>query len=339
MLLRRRSAMRCNPVKTILSFAMVTMALEGCATPYHQQDERYILVTTNVNLPYWQEAQAGLADVGKLMGVKVELTGPASYSPNEELTAFQQAVGQHPAGILVSVSNPQLFKDAIDGAVAQGIPVVCVDADAPDSRRILFVGTDNFRAGQESGKRMADLLKGQGQVVIITIPGQTNLDERVRGVTEAFKKFPGIKVSQTIDDKGDPRNANDGVSALLAKKEKVDGVICLEASGGSGVAEALHRLDMTGKIAVVAFDKDPETLDAIEKGWISATIVQKPYIMAYYGLKFADDLHHNAVHEFKDWRTAPAAPLPAWIDTGTATIDKTNLAAFRGALAAHPKPL
>ena len=33
--------------------------------------------------------------------------------------------------------------------------------------------------------------------------------------------------------------------------------------------------------------------------------LQKPYIMAYYGLKFADDLHHNAVHEFKDWRTAP----------------------------------
>jgi ribose transport system substrate-binding protein len=186
---------------------------------------------------------------------------------------------------------------------------------------------------------MADILKGQGQVVIITIPGQSNLDERVRGVTEALKKYPGIKISQTIDDKGDPRNANDGVSALLAKKEKIDGVICLEASGGSGVAEALHRLDLTGKIAIVSFDKDPETLDAVEKGWINATIVQKPYIMAYYGLKFADDLHHNAVHEFKDWRTAPAPPMPAWVDTGTATVDKSNLAAFREALAAHPKPL
>jgi ribose transport system substrate-binding protein len=221
----------------------------------------------------------------------------------------------------------------------QGIPVICIDADAPDSHRILFVGTDNFRAGQESGKRMADILKGQGQVVIITIPGQSNLDERVRGVTEALKKYPGIKISQTIDDKGDPRNANDGVSALLAKKEKIDGVICLEASGGSGVAEALHRLDLTGKIAIVSFDKDPETLDGIEKGWINATIVQKPYIMAFYGLKFADDLHHNAVHEFKDWRTAPAAPMPAWVDTGTARVDKSNLAAFREALAAHPKPL
>jgi len=329
--------MRCNPVKTILSFAMVTMALEGCATPYHQQDERYILVTTNVNLPYWQEAQAGLADVGKLMGVKVELTGPASYSPNEELTAFQQAVGQHPAGILLSVSNPQLFKDAIDGAVAQGIPVVCVDADAPDSKRVLFVGTDNFRAGQESGKRMGDLLKGQGSIAIVTLNGQLNVEERVRGVNEALKKFPGIKVVQTIDDKGDARNAYDALSTLLKSKEKIDGIIGLEASGGAGAADVLNRLDMTGKVKIVAFDKDPETLDWIQRGAITATVVQKPYIMSFYGVRFADDLHHNVVHEFKDWKSAPTGPLPTWVDTGTAVIDSSNLAVFREALAAHPK--
>jgi ribose transport system substrate-binding protein len=329
--------MRCNPVKTILSFAMVTMALEGCATPYHQQDERYILVTTNVNLPYWQEAQAGLADVGKLMGVKVELTGPASYSPNEELTAFQQAVGQHPAGILLSVSNPQLFKDAIDGAVAQGIPVVCVDADAPDSKRVLFVGTDNFRAGQESGKRMGDLLKGQGSIAIVTLNGQLNVEERVRGVNEALKKFPGIKVVQTIDDKGDARNAYDALSTLLKSKEKIDGIIGLEASGGAGAADVLNRLDMTGKVKIVAFDKDPETLDWIQRGAITATVVQKPYIMSFYGVRFADDLHHNVVHEFKDWKSAPTGPLPTWVDTGTAVIDASNLAVFREALAAHPK--
>jgi ribose transport system substrate-binding protein len=329
--------MRCNPVEMILSFAVVTMTLGGCATPYHQQDERYILVATNVNLPYWQEAQAGLADVGKLMGVKVELTGPASYSPNEELTAFQQAVGQHPAGILVSVSNPQLFKDAIDGAVAQGIPVVCVDADAPDSKRVLFVGTDNFRAGQESGKRMGDLLKGQGSIAIVTLNGQLNVEERVRGVNEALKKFPGIKVVQTIDDKGDARNAYDALSTLLKSKEKIDGIIGLEASGGAGAADVLNRLDMTGKVKIVAFDKDPETLDWIQRGAITATVVQKPYIMSFYGVRFADDLHHNVVHEFKDWKSAPTGPLPTWVDTGTAVIDSSNLAVFREALAAHPK--
>jgi ribose transport system substrate-binding protein len=98
-------------------------------------------------------------------------------------------------------------------------------------------------------------------------------------------------------------------------------------------------LDQTGKIPIVAFDKDPETLDFVQQGAIAATIAQKPYVMSYYGLKFLDDLHHNAVHEFKEWNTAPASPIPTFVDTGTAVVDKSNLAAFREALAAHPKPL
>jgi ribose transport system substrate-binding protein len=98
-------------------------------------------------------------------------------------------------------------------------------------------------------------------------------------------------------------------------------------------------LDLQGKIPIVAFDKDPSTLDWIERKVITATITQKPYVMSYYGLKFADDLHHNAVHEFKEWRTAPSSPLPKWVDTGTAVVDQSNLNSFREALSAHPKPL
>jgi len=92
--------------------------------------------------------------------------------------------------------------------------------------------------------------------------------------------------------------------------------------------DELHRMDLTGKIKIVAFDKDPQTLDGIERKWITATVVQKPYLMAFYGVRFLDDLHHNAVHEFKDWATAPAASIAtSWIP-GTAVIDETNLGGF-----------
>ena len=60
--------------------------------------------------------------------------------------------------------------------------------------------------------------------------------------------------------------------------------------------------------------------------------------MSYFGLKFLDDLHHNAVHKFKDWRSALAAPMPLSIDTGTAVVDKNNLKLYREALATPPKP-
>ncbi len=323
----------------LLLTVFAVTGLASCGKSYHEQEERYVFIASNINLPYWQEAQAGLLDASKQMGVKAEFDGPEKFDPAEELKAFQKAVSSKPSGILVSVSRADLFQSDINAAIAVGIPVIAVDADAPDTKRVLFVGTDNFRAGQESAKSIAQILKGKGQLAVILIPGQQNVDERMRGVSEALKKFPDIKVVQTIDDSGDPRMANDGASNLLHGKTKIDGIICLEASGGEGAAEAVHRQDLDGKIAIVAFDKDPETLDWIERGVITATVTQKPYVMAYYGLKFADDLHHNAVHDFKDWRTAPTPPLPTFVDTGTAIVDKTNVKAFREALAAHPKPV
>ena len=312
----------------MLSIALVT----SCQKPYHQETERYVFVAFNITVPYWQEAKAGFTDASRALGVKADFIGPDSYSPDEELADFQQAVAKRPAGILVSAARAELFKSAIDAAVQSGIPVICVDSDAPGSRRILFIGTDNFRAGLAAGTRMAEVLHGKGSVILITTPGQFNLDERLSGVKDVLKQYPGIRLARVLDDKGDPRSANDQISALLEAKEKIDGILCLEASGGPGAAEALHRLNMSDKVPIVAMDKNPETLDWIKRGGISATIAQKPYTMSFYGLKFLDDLHHNIVHEFRDWRKAPVSPLPARVDTGTATVDGQNVEDFLTAM-------
>jgi len=252
---------------------------------------------------------------------------------------FRDIVEQHPAGICISAARPEIFQADIDRAVAEGIPVICVDSDVPKSKRLLYIGTDNFKAGRESLARMKMLVPGKANIAVITIAGQKNLDDRVAGVADALANFPQLKITKILDDKGDPRSANDQISSMIDKKEKIDGIIALEASGGSGAAEAVHRFNMEGKLPIVAFDNDPETLNWIDRGVISATVTQKPYVMTYYGLKFLDDLHHNAVHQFKDWRSAIAPPMPVSVDTGTVVVDKNNLQVYREGLAAHPKPL
>jgi ribose transport system substrate-binding protein len=322
-------------VSVLILFGAALLA--SCAKPYHEQDERYVFVATNTGLPYWHEAQAGFLDAAKTLGVKGELIGPTGYAPNAELVAFRQVVEEYPSGICLSAARPEIFQVEIDKAVALGIPVICVDADAPDSKRLVYIGTDNFKAGRESLRQMAALVPN-GNIVVISIPGQRNLDDRVAGVADALKNFPAIKITKILDDKGDAKTASDQVSELIQNKEKVDGIICLEATGGSGAAQALQHLNMEGKLRIVAFDADPETLDWIDKGAIAATITQKPYVMSYYGLKLLDDLHHNAVHRFKDWRTVLAAPMPTFVDTGTVVVDKNNLKLYREALASNPNP-
>ena len=328
---------RATLVSVLVFIAAALIA--SCAKPYHEENERYVFVATNINLPYWQEAQAGFLDAAKALGVKAQLVGPTAYAPNAEMLMFRQIVEEQPAGICVSAARPEIFQAEIDKAIAQGIPVICVDADVPGAKRVMYIGTDNFKAGRESLKQMAALIPGSGNVVVITIPGQRNLDDRVAGVADALKNFPAIKLTRILDDKGEEKSAVEQVTDLIQKKEKVDGIICLEAAGGSGAAAAVHQLNMDGKPQIVAFDDDPETLNWIEKGTISATVAQKPYVMSYYGLKFLDDLHHNAIRKFKDWRTSPVTPMPTTVDTGTVVVDKNNIKAYRESLTTPAKPM
>ena len=324
----------------LITFAFACAAyLASCAKPYHQETERYVFVSTNINLPYWKQAEAGFLDAAQSLGVKAELVGPETYDPFGEITVFRKVVDQNPTGICLSAAKPELFTEEIEKAVSAGIPVICVDADVPNSKRILYVGTDNLSAGREGLQRMAALLPSGGKIVVLTIPGQRNMDDRLAGAVDTLKNFPTLKITKILDDKGNVGTANDLLSDLIQKKEKIDGILCLEATGGAGAADALHRLDLEDKIPIVAFDADPQTLDWIDRGVITATITQKPYVMSYYGLKFLDDMHHNAVHQFKDWRTALAAPMPTFVDTGTIVVDKSNLQLYRETLFSHRRPL
>ncbi|HTB92546.1 MAG TPA: substrate-binding domain-containing protein [Candidatus Sulfotelmatobacter sp.] len=324
----------------VIGFVLIgAMLIAACAKPYHEENERYVFVATNIELPYWQEANAGFMDAAKSLGVRAELVGPTGYQPNAELLQFREIVEKQPAGICLSAGKPEIFQADIDKAIAEGIPVICVDADVPGSKRVLYIGTDNVKAGRESLKQMAELVNSGGSIAVITISGQRNLDDRVAGIADALKNFPKMNLAKILDDQGDTRTAFDLTSDLIQKKEKIVGIICVEATGGSGAAGALHRFSLEGKLPIVAFDGDPETLDGIDRGAIAASVTQKPYVMSYYGLKFLDDLHHNAVHQFKDWRTALAPPVPTFVDTGTLIVDKNNLKLYREALSAHPKPM
>src|SRR6202166_3221419 len=88
---------------------MGAMLVVSCAKPYHEENERYVFVATNINLPYWQEAQAGFMDAAKSLGVRAELVGPTGYAPNAELLQFRGVAGKHPAGLCSSAGGAGVF--------------------------------------------------------------------------------------------------------------------------------------------------------------------------------------------------------------------------------------
>ena len=324
--------MKTRTTFALAAVAVITLALSACSNSHHDPLEKYYLVTPNVKAAYWQEGWAGFnhAAFGLGAGVQASLHGPDTFDPQAEVGGFRAVMSLKPAGILVSAGDAAM-KGPIDAAIAQGIPVITVDSDVPDSKRLTFIGTNNYQAGVMGGRVLLEHLHGKGDIVVYTIAGQENADERLRGYKFVLDSHPQIKIVRTVDVKGDPRIAFDATVEIVKGKSLPDGFICLVGIACPEVADVLDRNNIANKV-IVAMDTPSDTLDWIKKGRIAATISQKPYTMGQFGLLMLDALHHYKLPSLDaNWAQDTHSPFPAFIDTGATLIDQSNLAAFRKA--------
>jgi ribose transport system substrate-binding protein len=318
-------------VVAVPAIAALALALTACSNSHHDPLEKYFLVTPNVKSAYWQEGWAGFNHAAFVMGTGVQsaLAGPDTFDPQAEVQEFRTAMTLKPAGILVSGGDAAAMKGPINDAIAKGIPVITVDSDVPDSKRLTFIGTNNYQAGVMGGHVLVERLHGKGEVVVYTTATQENADERLRGYKSVLDGHPQIKIVRTVDVKGDPRIAFDSTVEIVKGKPIPDGFICLVAVACPEVADVLDRNNIQNKV-IVAMDTPSDTLDWIKKGRIAATISQKPYTMGQFGILMLDALHHYKLPPLDvNWAQDTHSPFPAFVDTGATLIDQSNLDAFR----------
>ena len=317
-------------MRMMKSIALLVLALgvvftSGCDR--HSKKEVYYLVSANLTLPYWQSAAAGFNKAAAQYKVTAKVVGPDTYDAQAELAELQKAVAAKPAGILISVADATVLQPEIDAAISAGIPVITMDSDAANSRRIYFIGTNNLEAGRVGGKRFDERLGGKGNVVFFTFKGQPNTDERLKGFEDAFAAKPDIKVVEVIDVKGDINAAFDRTQELMARTgpAKIDAFISLESASGKRVADAVKRTNSSDRL-VMAWDVNQDTLDGIKSGAINSTIAQKPFTMGFLGLKALDEIFHAPPQQLgKDYSADAFAIYPVFVDTGTALVDQNNV--------------
>jgi ribose transport system substrate-binding protein len=326
-------------MKAINHAALAVLALaipltSGCGR--HSTKEVYYLIASDMALPYWQTAAAGFNDAAAQYKVTAKLAGPDGHDPQAELDALHKAIATKPAGILISVADVVLLQPEIDKAIHAGIPVITMDSDAPGSRRLYFIGTNNLEAGRLGGLRVIQKLGGKGNVAFFTLANQANTEERLKGFKEVFATRPDIHIVDVVDIKGDIRKAFDWTqeALVLTGNKKVDAFVSLESASSKAVADALKRANTTDRL-VVAWDVNPDTLEEIKAGTIDSTVAQKPYTMAYFGMKALDEVFHAPPRQLgKDYSASSVAPYPFFVDTGTSLVDKTNVDLYITAAAA-----
>ncbi len=311
--------------KSALAAASITIAILTLTACQHAGT--YYLISNNLKLPYWKTVNNGFTKAALEYGVNARLDGPDDYNAAAELDAFRKAVAAKPAGILISVADAVIFREDIVNAVEAGIPVITVDSDAPTSARLFFIGTNNLSAGHVGGQRLVEKLHGKGNVIFYTIPGQPNLDERLRGYKDIMADHPQMKVIAVLNVKGDPGIAFDQTKQFLAKTgaDKIDAFVSLESSSGPAIADVIKDQHATDRL-LIAMDVGPDTLSRINDGTIDASVSQKPYTMGFVGLALLDQIHHHKPERFQNnYIVDSFSRYPTFVDTGTALVTKDNV--------------
>ena len=261
--------------------------------------------------PFFDGTTTSAEVMAKTLGCKLIIDGPDKFDIKQQIGILEKLIALRVDGIAIGPTDAGALAPVIDKAVNQGIKVVCFDTDCPLSQRLSFIGTDNLNAGGHMGEVAAKLLNYTGKVICSQgIPSQLNLQQRMQGVKEVFKKYPRIKILDIRSGQGDSARTLANIEAMTTEHPDFDLFIGLDSFAGPQAVIAWKEKGI--KKPVVTFDDLPEVLQGIRDGQITVAIVQKQRL---WGSLIVERLN----------QACNGKKIPDNEDTGTLEISRANI--------------
>jgi ribose transport system substrate-binding protein len=290
----------------------------GAAAPAGAKTYRFAFVTNN-STDFWNIGEKGLRKAEREIGVKAQMFRPLKGEVADQQRFLEDILVQGFDGVAISPINPDAMT-SVFARVAEKMPLVTTDSDAPKSARKVYVGTNNVEAGKVAGNtaiaalKAAGVTKGKVGMFVGRIDMQ-NAIERKQGIDETLGKVPGIEILPVFLDKTDRALAKKNVEDALARYPDLVLAMGIWSYNGPCTADAVRTSARKNKPILVVFDEEEETLKGVQDGLIYATIVQRPFEFGFQSMKALKDL--------KDGKTVP--PI---VDTGIITVNKENVDKF-----------
>ncbi|MBS4202224.1 sugar-binding protein [Bacillus sp. FJAT-49732] len=248
-------------------------------------DYHFVLIGQEKDNPYHRKIYEGATAAAKEKNIFIEYVGPRQTNVEEHIKLIEMATAARVDGILTQGLTNREFKPAIDNAINRGVPVITFDTDLEDSKRLSYIGTDNYESGYKIGEALIEDTNGQAVVGIITgLLYSNNLVLRVQGFLDAIEKAPNIKVVAIESSNISKSQAAEKAHQMLRKYPEITAFFGTSALDGAGIAQAIDKINPITPILVYAFDDLNETLELIKEDKIHATVKQNQYEMGYKGV-------------------------------------------------------
>lgn len=196
-----------------------------------------------------------------------------NYDPSTQISQVETMISDGCDGIILNPQDAEACAPCVDKAVAAGIPIVGVNTRVESENLTSYVGSQDVMAGEMEMQKIADLIGGKGNIVIIEGPmGQSAQIERRKGIENILEEYPDIKV---LAEKTANWSRSEGMTVMenwLQAFDEIDAVVAENDEMALGAREAVKA---AGKdIPAIGVDGITDALNAVEDGNLVASIFQ-----------------------------------------------------------------
>lgn len=249
-------------------------------------------------------------------GWQVIVDAPDASDAQGQPAIMEELIKRPVDGIAIGPADPAAMTAYINRAIDRGIPVICLGTDAPDSRRMAYIGINNFQAGRSMGDVIGRSLAGEGKVLLLSgISGQLSLIERIQGIKDYLtENHPGIVIVDEQNNEGDPQKAIEMTEAMIRQHPDFNALVCVETIGGAAAVTVWKAKGWQNdpERVILAFNDTPGNLQGLRDGFIRTIVAQLRSNWAQLALDTLNDLSEGR-------------SVATMTDTGTVEITLENI--------------
>jgi ABC-type sugar transport system substrate-binding protein len=229
---------------------------------------------------FYVTMECGAQAEAKKLGVKLTVTGPATFSVPQQKPLIDAAEVTKPDALLVAPTDSAALNPDLVKVQKGGTKVIFVDTSSADSAIGLSrISSDNAAGGKLAADTLGNLLSGKGTVAVISVAkGVSTTDARIAGFQqEMAAKFAGIKLLPEQNDDADSVTvATSFIEGDISANPSLSGAFAANVITAQGTASGIQHAHKTGQMKLATFDADPTQMSMMQSGTIQLAIAQEP---------------------------------------------------------------
>ncbi|WP_297780887.1 ABC transporter substrate-binding protein [Blautia sp.] len=282
---------------------------------------RIAVVVKNTKTGFWKNVKKGMddavEDLNEKMGykgedkIKISFEGPGNETDVEsQINIIDAVLSENPSILCLAAIDMESCQPQAEEATLNGIPVVVLDSGVQSEQVNAVCATDNYAAGTEAAKKMAEALGEKGQIAIMAhVETSESSQKRVAGFTDEMKNHPEIEIVN-ISYENEETSMSELAEAVLKLYPEVKGYYCTNEIATNNVLDIVNTSDK--EVKVIGFDSGEKQIKAVKNGVELGMFAQNPYGMGYAtivaGVRADQGLENDT-----------------FINTGYQWIDNTNI--------------